>query len=137
MDFSNPALPYEIKIRIDFHIEDVTHNEVIINYNRISKIARSIGSFFGSISTKATALGEATEKGYQEKLRASRESFSEENQNRWQKFKDGTSYVNEKMTESIKPIGEYVIGLRDSISENIKNSTNTYVQAFRRTSPLK
>jgi hypothetical protein len=45
-------LKYETKVRIDFHCEKILENEVMINFLTSSKVGKTVGKFFGFLSSK-------------------------------------------------------------------------------------
>jgi hypothetical protein len=45
-------MKYEVKVRIDFHVDQVMENEIIINFNKAAKIGKALGGFFGKINNK-------------------------------------------------------------------------------------
>lgn len=50
IDYLSPELKYETKVRIDYHIDNVKENEIILNYNKLAKISKAFGGFFGKIN---------------------------------------------------------------------------------------
>jgi hypothetical protein len=52
IDYPSSPINYDLKVRLNFHIDNVLDNEIILNYNKTAKIAKSIGNFFGKINKK-------------------------------------------------------------------------------------
>lgn len=87
LDYESPNMKYEIKVRIDFHVDQVLENEIIINFNKAAKIGKALGGFFGKINNKIVKKAAEAEARYQDELkRVSRESFSDTTRSRWDSF---------------------------------------------------
>lgn len=132
MDYLSPNMKYENKVRLDFHIDNVLENEIVLTYNKVTKIGKAFGGLFGSLSKKIAQKTVKVEEQFNEKVdRFSRESFSEQTRSKWGKVKDTMSQVNEKLTTIIKPINESIAAVAVNVGEKYKNSDNQYVKAFR------
>lgn len=125
-------MKYENKVRLDFHADNVMENEIVLTYNKVTKIGKAFGGLFGSLSKKVIQKTAKVEKKINEKVdRFSRESFSEQTRSKWEKVKDTMSQVNEKLTTIIKPINESIAAVATNVGEKYKNSENQYIKAFR------
>lgn len=98
-------MKYETKVRLDYHIDNVLENEIVLTFNKISKIGKAFGGLFGKVSKKIIQKTAKVEEKFNEKVdRFSRESFSEQTRSKWGNVKESMSQVNEKITNIIKPI---------------------------------
>ena len=129
-----PTLPADSELRQKVSLEcpmDGSSGQLGANNDdKLNDIGTGIGNIFGGISA-LIPIDKINHQTSQKVTQVSRQSFSEANLSKWQRFKARCSAVNNTLTEKMTPISNKCVEIKNDIGKKFEVSENSFIKNLR------